>query len=172
MAPVNRLRKAMFGDRPELSEDERRLVLRAMAVIAVPLAAFTALILLGGGAFAVAELRDRTQDNKDAIARITDLTKQNEDLTVGLNIERANRENALAWQVYDQCIAGENLDANFVDVLGRALALSKVSPPSPQRTQWEEAIQEAIDAREPEGEVDCIVPLRARPGSSGGANAP
>lgn len=163
MAILKVFRTALFGDRPELSEDERRLVLRAMAVIAMPLAVFTTLILLAAGGFAVNELRDRANDNRKAIKRTNEVAAQAAELAIQLNLERANRENALAWQVYDQCVVNENQDASLVALLRATKKLSAGAEPSAALDAFNDALQETIDAREPVDEPDCDVPLRPRP---------
>jgi len=163
LAPLRTMRHWLFGDRPPLTEEERRLVLRAMAVIAVPLATITALILLVGGAFAVDGLRQRTTKNKEAIARSVEVAKDAKKLAAELNRERIDRENALAWQVYDECVENENQDATNSALFRQVRDLVKQGPQSPASAALLEGLSEAIDAREPEGEMDCVLPLRPRP---------
>ena len=166
MAPLRVMRHWLFGDRPPLTEPERRLVLRAMAVIAVPLATITALILIVGGAFAINELRSKTEENKDAIEAAEAAASQAKQLAVELNLERTNRENALAWQVYDECVENENQDAANAVLFRKVLTLVAQGPPNPARDDLIQTLNETIDAREPPGEMDCAIPIRPRPGVS------
>ena len=164
MAPLRLMRHWLFGDRPPLTEDERRLVLRAIAVIAVPVVALMTFVLVIGGAFAVNELRDRTQENAEAIDQAQAAAREAKRLAEQLNIERTNRENALAWQVYDECVENENQDATNAALFRQVRTLVAQGPPTAARDALLEGLSEAIDAREPEGEMDCTVPLRPRPG--------
>jgi hypothetical protein len=165
MAPLKVMRHWLFGDRSPLNEGERRLVLRAMAVIAVPLATITALILIVAGGFVVNELRDRTQQNKQAIAAAQDAALKAKRLAVALNLERRARENALAWQVYDECVENENQDAAFENFLLGVKAALRQNEATPTTTQLLDSIQETLDAREPPDEMDCVLPTRPRPGN-------
>jgi hypothetical protein len=165
VAPLKVMRHWLFGDRPPLNEDERRLVLRAMAVIAVPLATITALILIVAGGFVVNELRDRTQQNKEAIEAAEDAALKAQRLAVALNLERRARENALAWQVYDECVENENQDAANTELFRKVRTVVAQGPPTAARDALLDTLNETIDAREPPGEKDCVEPPRPRPGN-------
>lgn len=157
------MRHWLFGDRPPLTGDERRLVLRAMAVIAVPLATITSLILLVGGAIAVNELRNRTEENKQAIEAAEDAAREAKRLAVVLNLERRNRENALAWQVYDECVENENQDAANDAFFRSVRTLLMQGTSTPAIKEFLSKLNETIDAREPPNEKDCAEPTRPRP---------
>lgn len=142
----------LFGDRPPLTPGERRLVLRIIAVTAMPLAilvlAVTA-IVVGYGYY---ELQDKTDANRQAIRESRSAIMQTRALARRLD-----------WRIYDECAENENQDTVLVAQLQGAIRRARLAPPSPTRTQIIEDLQAGIDAREPPDEKPCPVPATPRP---------
>jgi hypothetical protein len=152
----------VFGKRP-LTPEERRLVLRSMAIIAVPLATITLLV----GALALvlvsSSLRHQNIVNKDAISEAKAASRSAAQLALRLDEERVRRDNALAWQVYDNCVENENQDAANVALFKKVRALVKLGPATPERDALVDSLTDTILAREPPGEKDCQPPKGVRP---------
>lgn len=167
MAPLRMVRRYFFGDLPPLSAAERRLVLRVMTVTSIPLALITTAVLIAGGAFAVHQLRERTEANKDAIAQAKEAAQSAAVLALRLDEQRDETANALAWQVYDQCVENENQDESNTALYRKVRTVVAQGPPTAARDALIEQLNESIDAREPEGEMDCPTPERPRPAKAG-----
>lgn len=152
----------LFGDR-ELTREERRLVLRAMAIIAVPLATLT--LLVGAVALLLvgSSLRHQNIENKQAISEAKAASRSAALLALRLDEERLKRERDLAWQVYDECVENENQDAANVALFRKVRALVKLGSATPQRDALVDSLTDTITAREPPGEKDCQAPKGGRP---------
>ena len=163
MAPLRIVRRYFLGDIPELTPEERRLVLRVVAVTSIPLALLVLFVVILGGAFTVSELRERTQDNKQAIRQASDAAQSAGLLALRLDEQRDAASNALAWQVYDQCVENENQDAANVALFRKVRAVVAQGPANQARDELIVSLSKTIDAREPPGEMDCATPSRPRP---------
>lgn len=152
----------LFGDR-ELTPSERRLVLRSMAIIAVPLATITLLVGITALTLVSLSLRGQTIENKQAIREAKAASRSAALLAIRLDEERLKRERALAWQVYDECVENENQDATSVALFRKVRDLIKLGPPAPERDALIDALTDTITAREPPGEKDCEPPKGVRP---------
>lgn len=131
-------------DRP-LTEDERRMVLRAIVALAIPLAIFTVLIN------SVIFFYSRHLSNE----RIKDVRA----LVVELDNERLERARAINRFIYTQCIEDEVRDVIITEQLRAAQQRARASlPPGPLLTGQLETLQAGIDALEPDDEPDCVPP--------------
>lgn len=152
------MRQVLFGQREPLTPEERRLVLRGLVALAVPLALITVAALLIGGVVAVGELRGKAQANKEATERATDAAQQAALLAIRLDEERLKREVAIAKEVYQNCIENENQDEVNTSVYRTVRKLLEDGQPSSQSQQVIDALSDAIAAREPDDEMDCVPP--------------
>ena len=146
-----------------MTADERRLVLRSMVIIAIPLATICTLALLTGGLLAYHYTHQDIRSNKQAIADSVAAITAVKNLTLTLNTVRRQSERALAWQVYDECVENENQDAANATLFRKVYRLVAQGPPNPARNDLLQTLQETIDAREPPGEKDCQAPPFPRP---------
>lgn len=160
MAPLRVFRRE--SDVP-LTAEERRWLLRAMVVIAIPLATMCVLSLSIGGLVAYHYTHESIQSNERAIHDAQVAIENTKNLALALNGERRTRERALAWQVYDECVENENQDAANASLFRKVYRLVATGPPSPAREDLLQALQQTIDAREPPGEQDCAQPSFPRP---------
>lgn len=151
----------MLGDRP-LTEDERRLVLRCVAVVAIPMALICMFALLVGFGIAFTNVHQAVDNAREADRKTRLLALQ-------LNADRA-RQNAInSWDIYDQCVENENQDQVTADLLRKIRRQTLAAPPAPDerlreaRREALDAIQTWLDAREPPGEPDCQIPPFPRP---------
>lgn len=138
-------------------------MLRSMAIIAVPLATITLLVGIILILFLYQENRDRARNSAEAAKTAQQAAQDAALLTLRLDEERLARENVLAWQVYDNCVENESQDAANTELYRKVRALIVLGPPNPQRDALIDSLTDTINAREPEGEKDCIVPNRPRP---------
>lgn len=155
MAPLRAFR--MNGDTP-LTPEERRLVLRAVTIIAAPLALITLAALLVGGILVYHELREKARTNASAIRAADDAAKQAALLAIRLEEQGAATDRALAQRVYDECVENENQDAANVALFRKVRAVVEQGPPSQARDELIQALRETEDAREPPDESDCPLP--------------
>lgn len=165
VAPLRIPRFALLGDRPPLTTEERRLVLRVIAVTAIPLATMVLIVGLIGASLIYHELRDRANDNRELIRQNEQAIKEAQDaarasrmLALRLDDERVARTEALERQVYEECVQNENQDETNAALYRKVKAATMAAPPTPERQELIEALDEAIDSREPPGEVDCKPP--------------
>lgn len=155
MDPLSAFR--LNGDTP-LTPEERRLVLRSIAIIAVPLALITFAALLVGGFFVYHELRGRTQQNRAAIKTAQDAANAAAALAIRLDEQQIASQQALEERVYAECVENENQDAAYVALFRKVRAVVAQGEPSAARDALLTALQETEDAREPPGEKDCALP--------------
>ena len=155
----------VFGHRPPLTEDERRLVLRSMTIIAIPLATICLFALLITGAVAYHYTHAAIASNEGAINDSQDAIAATRNLALALNAVRRSSERALAWQVYDECVENEAQDAANATLFRKVYRLVSEGPPSRARNDLLETLQETIDAREPPDEKPCQQPVFPRPRS-------
>lgn len=151
----------MLGDRP-LTAEERRLVLRSMAVIAIPLALITALALVVGSLFFQGQINGQIKQNREAIARADEAIEANKRLARRINNERKARDAAIAAAVFHECVENELQDNVLVNQVLRptiaGLKQAQAANPTPQLRQYIQNLSLAILAREPPGEKDCELP--------------
>lgn len=146
-----------------LTAEERRMVLRAMALIAIPLATICVLALLIGGVVAYHYIDNSIDANSAAVKEAKAASSQAKDLARSLNAERRTRERTLAWQVYDECVENENQDASNVLTFRKIRALLQEGEPSPATQALIDTLTDTINSREPPGEPDCAEPSFPRP---------
>lgn len=155
MAPVR-----LISHRP-LTPEERRLVLRATALVAIPMALICFLSLFIGGTIAFVSARNAAHDAQDA-------SKRTRQLTLVLNAQRAIQTRTNAWAIYDACVENENQDAVTADLLRKfrkqiSQAMATTAAGRSAREASIEAIQTWLDAREPPDEKNCTIPPFPRP---------
>lgn len=134
-----------------------------MTIIAIPLALICTLALMIGGYVAYHYVNSDILSAEKAIREIKRNNDAHQALTLKLNAERLTRERSLAWQVYDACVENENQDETYARLFRKFYKLTLQAPPSPQRAEVLQALQDTIDAREPPGEPDCAQPSFPRP---------
>lgn len=160
--PVEQWFARRLSTRP-LTEDERRMILRAMALIAIPLATICVLALLIGGAVAFHYIDNSIDANSVAIKEAEEASNQAKLLARSLNAERRTRERTLAWQVYDECVQNENQDASNVLTFRKVRALLQQGKLTPASQALIDTLTDTINSREPPGEPDCTRPSFPRP---------
>lgn len=146
-----------------LTAEERRLVLRAMALIAIPLAVMTLLVGVIGVALVAVQLNDRADETEKAATDARNAAKRATLLTIRLDEEQRERERAIARQAYDNCVENENQDAANVALFRKTKALIAQGPPGRARDELIDALDETSNAREPKGEANCQLPPGANP---------
>ena len=145
-------------------------MLRATALVAIPMALICFFALGVGGTIAFLSARNAAHDAQDASQRAQDATARTRILALELNGQRAAQTRANAWAIYDSCVENENQDQVTADLLRkfrRQIAEAPVQNGDTQaltaRRATLEAIQTWLDAREPPGEKDCTIPPFPRP---------
>jgi hypothetical protein len=159
MAPVRLLRT---NGQP-LTASERRLVLRAMALIAIPLAAFTLFVMLIGGALVSLELRDRARESEQVAREAKAAAFASARLAIRLDDEQQARTQALTQLAYDNCVENENQDAANDLLFAKVQALISQGPPTRARNELLAVLRETRAAREPPNEPGCKIPAGANP---------
>jgi hypothetical protein len=154
----NLLRKS---DNTPLTAEERRLVLRASFVLAIPLATITLVGLLTGFLLYRGQVNARIAENRDQIAKIGQLTHD-------LNSERRERENNLSWALFDACVANELQDAVITSRwrhVRQTLPLLASDTPASRLAvrSIRDDLAVGIAALEPSEETDCPLPRGKRP---------
>lgn len=167
MSPFRKVQRKVFSwafpQHRELTEDERNLTLRVATVVAVPFALIVLLAVIGAGLVAWHYTQADIRDNRAAVAEAEAANAATRRLALDLNAERRTRERALAWQVFDECVENENQDAVNAGLFRKVYALVAQGPPTQARDTLLDGLQQAIDAREPPGEKDCVAPAFPRP---------
>ena len=146
-----------LGDR-ELTTEERRLVLRSMVVIAIPLALITMFALVAGALVFKGQLDGQVKRNRNAIARADLAIKANKDLARRLEVARRINDLAIGKAVFHECVENEAQDAANAALFRKVRSLISQGPPSPARQQLLDAITDTITAREPPNEKACQLP--------------
>lgn len=151
----------MLGDR-ELTAEERRLILRFGAAIAIPLAMITASALIVGALFFQGQINGQIDQNSEAISRAETANAATKNLAKRINRERRTTDKAIAQAVFHECVENELQDNVLVAQVLRptiqALKRAQQQNPSPQLRRYIENLSLAILAREPPGERDCQLP--------------
>jgi hypothetical protein len=149
----------MLGSR-ELTEDERRLVLRSMTVIAIPLALITAMALVVGALFFQGQINGQIKQNREAITRADSAIRANKRLARRINNERKGRDAAIAAAVFRECQENELQDNVLVNQVLRPTiqGLERRPNQTPELRAFIANLRQAILAREPPGEKDCKLP--------------
>jgi len=148
----------MLGER-ELSDRERRLVLRSMTVIAIPLALITGMSLIAGFAFFRGQINGQVHRNREAIVRADEAIAANKKLAKRVSQESKERASAIAKAVFDECVQNELQDSVLVNlVLRPTIQGLRDAPPSPELDRYIGNLEQAILAREPPNEKDCVLP--------------
>jgi hypothetical protein len=155
----------MLGSR-KLTEDERRLVLRSMTVIAIPLALITTLALTVGFLFFEGKLNGQIHQNREAILRADEAIAAHKKLTAQLNNQARLFDRKIAQAVFDECVQNEAQDNVLVNQVLRptiqGLRQADAQNPSPDLERYIQTLTQAILAREPPDEKDCQLPGRNR----------
>lgn len=155
----------MLGDR-ELSPEERRLVLRFAAVIAIPLALITTLALVAGFFVFKGQLDGQVKRNREAIQRADEAIVANKELARQVSKESKARASAIAQAVFHECVENELQDNVLVNQVLRptiqGLKDAQARNPSPDLRAYIESLSQAVLAREPPDEKDCVLPGQNR----------
>jgi len=146
-----------LGDR-ELTPEERRLVLRSMVVIAIPLALITTFALVAGALVFKGQLDGQVKRNRDAIARADLAIHTNRDLARKLEVARRINDIAISKAVFHECVENEAQDAANAALFRKVRTLVSQGPVTPARQQLLDAITDTINAREPPNEKPCRLP--------------
>lgn len=149
----------MLGSR-ELTADERRLVLRSITVIAIPLALITAMALVVGALFFQGQINGQLTQNREAITRADSAIRANKQLARRINNERKARDAAIAAAVFRECQENELQDNVLVNQVLRPTIRGLEGQPNqtPELRAFIANLRQAILAREPPGEKDCKLP--------------
>jgi len=146
-----------LGER-ELTPEERRLVLRSMVVIAIPLALITTCALVAGALVFKGQLDGQVKRNRDAIARADLAIKANKELARKLEVARRINDIAISKAVFHECVENEAQDAANAALFRKVRTLVSQGPVTPARQQLLDAITDTINAREPPNEKPCRLP--------------
>ncbi len=148
-----------LGDR-ELTPEERRLVLRSMAVIAIPLALITAFALILGALVFKGQLDGQVKRNREAIQRADEAIVANKMLARQVSKESKERASAIAQAVFHECVENELQDSVLVNqVLRPTIQGLRQSPNQTSQLQaYIDSLSQAVLAREPPNEKDCVLP--------------
>jgi len=150
-----------LGDR-ELTPEERRLVLRSMAVIAIPLALITAFALILGALVFKGQLDGQVKRNREAIQRADEAIVANKMLARQVSSESKARASAIAQAVFHECVENELQDSVLVNLVLRptiqGLREAQTQNPSQDLGRYIENLSQAVLAREPPNEKDCVLP--------------
>lgn len=147
------------GERP-LTTEERRLVLRSMSIIAIPLAVLTTVALVAGFLVFRGQINEQVRQNVKAIDAADQAIIANKRLTRRINNERKQRDAAIAQAVFHECVENELQDSVLVNqVLRPTIQSLKRSPnQTPELRRFIANLSLAILAREPANEKDCQLP--------------
>lgn len=149
----------MLGSR-ELTVDERRLVLRSMTVIAIPLALITTFALVIGFLFFRGQINGQIGQNREAILRADEAIAAHKKLTAELNAQSARFDRKIAIAVFNECVQNEAQDNVLVNQVLRPTiqGLEHSQNQTPELQAFVANLRQAILAREPPGEKDCKLP--------------
>lgn len=147
-----------FGDRPPLTEDERRLILRVITVMSIPFALIVLVAAVAGFIWWQYQTDNRIEANKEAIQTAVRAAERAEGLAKDLERERVDRETAVRDALALLCRENEAQDAALILVLEGAIRERRQLPQNPARVEFIEVLRDAVKARAPVNTEQCRLP--------------